>query len=155
MDTITAVKNRIFKLCYDRNISINRLATICALPPSSVKNILYGKSQNPKLLTIKMICDGLDMTLAEFFDTDEFNNLEQGIIDNENVNIIGSQIKAAREKLGMTQKQLSEKLELEAVYTCRGSISRIENGKRAVTDIEIDAISRILNVSLDFLFGRE
>ena len=77
------------------------------------------------------------------------------IIDNENVNIIGSQIKAAREKSGMTQKQLSEKLELEAVYTCRGSISRIENGKRAVTDIEIDAISRILNGSLDFLFGRE
>ena len=77
------------------------------------------------------------------------------IIDNENVNIIGSQIKAAREKSGMTQKQLSEKLELEAVYTCRGSISRIENGKRAVTDIEIDAISRILNVSLNFLFGRE
>ncbi len=77
------------------------------------------------------------------------------IIDTENVNIIGSQIKAAREKSGMTQKQLSEKLELEAVYTCRGLISRIENGKRAVTDIEIDAISRILNVSLDFLFGRE
>ncbi len=77
------------------------------------------------------------------------------IIDNENVNIIGSQIKAAREKSGMTQKQLSEKLELEAIYTCRGSISRIENGKRAVTDIEIDAISRILKVSLDFLFGRE
>ena len=77
------------------------------------------------------------------------------IIDNENVNIIVSQIKAAREKSGTTQKQLSEKLELEAVYTCRGSISRIENGKRAVTDIEIDAISRILNVSLDFLFGRE
>lgn len=77
------------------------------------------------------------------------------IIYTENVNIIGSQIKAAREKSGMTQKQLSEKLELEAVYTCRGSISRIENGKRAVTDIEIDAISRILNVLLDFLFGRE
>ena len=52
-------------------------------------------------------------------------------------------------------QELSEKLELMAVYTCRGSISRIENGKRAVTDIEIDAISKILNVSLDFLFGRE
>lgn len=77
------------------------------------------------------------------------------IIDTEDVNIIGSQIKKAREKSGITQKQLSEKLELEAVYTCRGSISRIENGKRAVTDIEIDAISRILNVSLDYLFGRE
>lgn len=77
------------------------------------------------------------------------------IIDTENINIIGAQIKSAREKAVLTQKQLSEKLELEAVYTCRGSISRIENGKRAVTDIEIDAISKILNVSLNFLFGRE
>ncbi len=77
------------------------------------------------------------------------------IIDTENVNIIGSKIKSAREKAGLTQKQLSEKLDLEAVYTCRGSISRIENGRRAVTDIEIDAISKILNVSLDYLFGRE
>ena len=77
MDTISAVRNRILQLCGQRNISINKLATICALPPSSVKNILYGKSQNPKLLTIKMLCDGLDITLAEFFDTDEFNNLEQ------------------------------------------------------------------------------
>ena len=47
--------------------------------PSSVKAILYGRSKNPKLLTIKIICDGLDITLAEFFDTDEFNNLEQEI----------------------------------------------------------------------------
>ena len=55
----------------------------------------------------------------------------------------------------MSQKELSDKLELMAVYTCRGSISRIENGKRAVTDIEIDAIAKTLNMSLDFLFGRE
>jgi transcriptional regulator with XRE-family HTH domain len=55
------------------------LATISALPPSSVKNILYGKSQNPKLLTIKMICDGLEITLGEFFNTPEFDALEQEI----------------------------------------------------------------------------
>lgn len=79
MNTIKAIKNRILQLCGERNITINKLANICALPPSSIKNILYGKSQNPKLLTIKMICDGLDMTLAEFFDTDEFNDLEQEI----------------------------------------------------------------------------
>ena len=79
MDTITAVKNRIFELCYERNISINKLATLCALPPSSIKNIVYGKSRNPKILTIKMICDGLDITLAEFFDTVAFNTLEQEI----------------------------------------------------------------------------
>ncbi|MBS6845858.1 MAG: helix-turn-helix transcriptional regulator [Firmicutes bacterium] len=77
------------------------------------------------------------------------------IIDTENINIIGPKIKEARVEAGMSQKELSEKLELMAVYTCRGSISRIENGKRAITDIEIDAISKILNVSLDFLFGRK
>ena len=79
MNTVTAVRNRILQLCGERNISINKLANISALPPSSVKNIIYGKSQNPKLITIKMICDGLDITLAEFFNTDEFNSLEQEI----------------------------------------------------------------------------
>ncbi len=75
-----AVKNRILQLCGERDISINRLATLSALPPSSVKNILYGKSQNPKLLTIKLICDGLGITLGEFFGTPEFDALEQEII---------------------------------------------------------------------------
>lgn len=79
MDTITVVRNRILMLCGENDISINKLATISALPPSSIKNILYGKSQNPKLLTIKMICDGLGITLGEFFDTPEFNALEQEI----------------------------------------------------------------------------
>ena len=79
MDTVTAVRNRILSLCGEREISINKLATICALPPSSIKNILYGKSQNPKLLTIKMICDGLNITLGEFFNTPEFDALEQEI----------------------------------------------------------------------------
>ena len=79
MNTIKATKNRILELCGERNITINKLATICALPPSSIKAILYGRSQNPKLLTIKMICDGLNITLAEFFNTEEFNNLEQEI----------------------------------------------------------------------------
>ena len=79
MDTITAVRNRILQLCGEREISINKLATICALPPSSIKNILYGKSQNPKLITIKMICDGLGITLGEFFGTPAFDALEQEV----------------------------------------------------------------------------
>lgn len=79
MDTITAVRNRILQLCGEREISINKLATISALPPSSIKNILYGKSQNPKLVTLKMICDGLDITLGEFFSTPEFDALEQEV----------------------------------------------------------------------------
>lgn len=76
------------------------------------------------------------------------------IVENEKANIIGAKIKEARIKAGLSQQELSNKLELMAVYVCRGSISRIENGERAITDIEIDAISRILNVSLDSLFGR-
>lgn len=79
MDTIAVVRSRILQLCGEREISINKLATICALPPSSIKNILYGKSQNPKLITIKMICDGLGITLGEFFSTLDFDNLDQEI----------------------------------------------------------------------------
>ena len=79
MDTVTAVRNRILELCGEREISINKLATISALPPSSIKNILYGKSRNPKLITVKMICDGLGITLGEFFSTMEFDELEQEI----------------------------------------------------------------------------
>ena len=75
MTTTEAVKNRILQLCGERNITINKLATISALPPSSIKNILYGKSNNPKLLTIKQISDGLEITLQEFFNTKEFNSL--------------------------------------------------------------------------------
>ena len=77
MKTTEAVRNRIIQLCQERNMTINRLATVSALPPSSIKNILYGKSQNPKLLTIKLICDGLDITLGQFFSTPEFDGLEQ------------------------------------------------------------------------------
>ena len=79
MSTLDAVRNRILQLCGERGLTINRLATLSALPPSSIKNILYGKSQNPKLLTIKLICDGLGITLGEFFSTQEFDALEQEI----------------------------------------------------------------------------
>ena len=77
MNTTEAVRDRILHLCEARDLTINRLATISALLPSSIKNILYGKSQNPKLLTIKMLCDGLGITLGEFFSTPEFDALEQ------------------------------------------------------------------------------
>lgn len=77
------------------------------------------------------------------------------MVDGNQQNLIGAQIKKARIKAGLSQKELSARLETEAVYICRGSLSRIENGERTVTDIEIDAISRILNISLDDLFGRQ
>lgn len=79
MDTVTAVRDRILELCGERNITINKLADLAGLPPSSVKNILYGKSRNPKILTIKILCDGLNITLGEFFSTPAFDALEQEI----------------------------------------------------------------------------
>lgn len=77
MELVEAVRSRILGICGERELTINKLATMAGLPPSSLKNILYGKSLNPKLATIKMLCDGLDMTLGEFFSTEEFVRLEQ------------------------------------------------------------------------------
>lgn len=81
MDTelLLAVRNRILTLCGERDITVNKLADISGLPPSSVKNIVYRKSKNPKIATIKKICDGFDITLGEFFSTPEFDALEQEI----------------------------------------------------------------------------
>ena len=79
MDTTTAVKNRILQLLGEKNMSIHKLAIESAVAPSSIKNILYGKSQNPGIVTIKMLCDGFGITLIEFFDTPEFKRLEQEI----------------------------------------------------------------------------
>lgn len=79
MDTVATIRDRILQLCGKRNITINKLATLSALPPSSVKNILYGKSKDPKIRTLKKLCDGLEITLGEFFSTPEFDGLEQEI----------------------------------------------------------------------------
>lgn len=57
MNTITAIRNRILQLCEERNLTINKLATISAISPSSLKSILYGNSNNPKILTLKMLCE--------------------------------------------------------------------------------------------------
>lgn len=79
MNTIDVIRQRILRLCDEHNLTINKLANLSAVPPSSLKNILYGKSQNPQILTIKMLCDGLGITLGEFFSTPEFDALEQEI----------------------------------------------------------------------------
>ena len=79
MDTYTAVKNRILFLCEEKKITINKLASESGVAPSTIKNILYGKSKNPGIVTIKKICDGLEITIMEFFDTPEYKKLEQEI----------------------------------------------------------------------------
>lgn len=70
---------RIHELCDERNISLNKLSIICGITQSTLSNITSGRSKNPTAATIKKICDGLDMTLVEFFDTDLFNTLDQEI----------------------------------------------------------------------------
>ena len=79
MNTYTTVKNRLLQLLGEKNMSIHKLAMESAVAPSSIKNILYGKSQNPGIVTLKMLCDGLGVSLTDFFETDEFRNLEQEI----------------------------------------------------------------------------
>ena len=77
MDMYTAVKNRILQLLGEKKMSMHKLAMESAVAPSSIKNILYGKSKNPGIVTIKMLCDGLNISLVDFFDTEEFHKLEQ------------------------------------------------------------------------------
>lgn len=79
MDTYSAVKNRLLILCEQKSMSIHKLAIESAVAPSTIKNILYGKSKNPGIVTLKMLCDGFGISLIEFFDTSEFQKLEQEI----------------------------------------------------------------------------
>ncbi len=79
MNTKEAVANRIIQLCEERNIAINALANISGVAPSTVYSMLNRKSQNPGVVSIKKICDGLEITVREFFDCDLFDDTEQEI----------------------------------------------------------------------------
>ena len=79
MGVAQCVANRLLELCHERNLSINALARSAAVPPTTLKNVISGVSRNPGIVTIKMLCDGLDISLIDFFDTEEFRNLEQEI----------------------------------------------------------------------------
>lgn len=74
------------------------------------------------------------------------------IIDGEKMNLIGANVKKYRKKKKISQQYLSNQLELLGVYVCRGSISRIEDHSRTVTDIELFAIAEILKVDVKDLF---
>lgn len=72
-----AISEKINKVLIERNITINKLASISCLTQSTVDSLVNGKSQNPKLLTIVRICDGLGITLSEFFDDELFNDIDR------------------------------------------------------------------------------
>ncbi|MBQ9965530.1 MAG: helix-turn-helix transcriptional regulator [Clostridia bacterium] len=79
MNITEAVKRRFEELCYKRGINFCKLASLSGVPYTTVKSILYNQSKNPGISTIKKLCDGLDITITEFFDTEYFKNLEQEI----------------------------------------------------------------------------
>lgn len=74
------------------------------------------------------------------------------IIEGNSMNITGSKVKYYRKKKKMSQQQLSDKLETLAVYICRGSISRIDDGSRTITDIELYGLSQILQIPIEKFF---
>ena len=74
------------------------------------------------------------------------------IIDGKNMNMIGHNVRKLRLKKGMSQQMLSNKLETLAIYICRGSISRIEDKQRTVTDMELYGLAKVLGVPIQSLF---
>ena len=74
------------------------------------------------------------------------------IIDGQDMNMIGGRVRALRLERGWSQQTLSDRLEVLAIYICRGSISRIEDKRRTVTDIEIYGLSQVLGVPIESLF---
>lgn len=71
------VVQRIYELCREIDITPNALSYLAGISQSTVKSILNGESRNPGIVTLKKICDSLDISIVDFFDTDEFKMLEQ------------------------------------------------------------------------------
>lgn len=75
-----AVRLRILELCQERDLSVNRLSGMCGLTQSTLNNIVRGRNKSATVSTVKKICDGLDITIVQFFDCPLFQNLEQEIL---------------------------------------------------------------------------
>ena len=79
MNTKEAVAERIIQICKERNMAINALANISGVSPSTIYSMLNQKSMNPGVVSLKKICDGMEISIREFFDSELFDNLEQEI----------------------------------------------------------------------------
>ena len=79
MDSRRAVMQRLQNLCQEKGLSLNALANLSGVPPMTVYCLFNGKSKNPGVVTLKKLCDGLEITLSEFFDSELFLGLEQEI----------------------------------------------------------------------------
>lgn len=74
-----ATQLRIAQLCQQRGLTLNGLARVCGMTQSTLNNILSGRNNSTSISTIQKICDGLEMDMADFFDSDLFRNNEQEI----------------------------------------------------------------------------
>lgn len=74
-----AVTKRILDLCKERNLTVNKLSTISAVTQSTVNDVVNGRVKNVGIVTIKKLCDGLGITITEFFSTEYFESLDQEI----------------------------------------------------------------------------
>ena len=74
-----AVRQRIIQLCQDRDISINKLSSISGVTQSTVNNIVSGRNNSATVSTVKKLCDGLGITIEDFFHSELFAELEQEI----------------------------------------------------------------------------
>ena len=74
-----AVKQRIFELCKENHITLNKLSTICGITQCTLNNIVSGRNATTTISTIQKICDGLEITIVDFFSSPLFDNLEQEI----------------------------------------------------------------------------
>ena len=79
MNAKQAVAQRIIDLCTEYEIAVNSLANQAGISPSTIYSMLNEKSQNPGVVSLQKICDGLGITLRQFFDDDVFDDIEQEI----------------------------------------------------------------------------
>ena len=79
MDIGEAVKERILELCREKNLSVNKLSNMSGVTQSTVNNIVSGRNHSATISTIKKLCDGMGITIEEFFDSELFRGLEQEI----------------------------------------------------------------------------
>ena len=79
MSVKDVVAKRFIELCKERNIKTNELANLSGVTPSTAYSMLDEKRRDISIITIKKFCDGLGITLGEFFSSPDFDNLEQEI----------------------------------------------------------------------------
>lgn len=75
----SAVRQRVIELCNERNITVNKLSTMSGITQSTLNNIISGRNNSTTVSTIQKICDGLEISIIEFFNSPVFESLEQEI----------------------------------------------------------------------------